>query len=388
MNKALRLLIALGAVATLSACGVFGNKEEDSTPPAELVEFDDTLDVKRRWSASVGGKASELRLGLSPVSDAVRVYAAGYGGEVVALGLEKGQRLWSSDLDMRLTAGPGVGDDRVVVASDEGLIVALSASTGDELWRREIFAEVLARPAVGGERVVIRTADGRLLGLNGATGADEWVIEEEVPSLSLRGTSAPVIAADFVVCGFDNGRLMAVKLLDGDVEWDQIITAPSGRSDLERLVDIDGAVAAVGQDVYATGFQGQMVAIALESGQLLWTREVSSHESPGLDWTQTYVSTANGDLVAMSRSTGVEQWRTDILKYRQLSGPTTFGEAVVVGDFEGYLHWFAAGSGTLIARERVGDTRISGRLHAQGDLLLAQTDDGRVVAYEIVTKEP
>ncbi len=376
------VLIALLAIS-LSACGIFGDKEEDASPPAELVDFDETLDVKRRWSTKVGGDASELRIGLSPVADGVRVYAAGVNGQVQALSPDRGNRLWSADLKLTLTAGPAVGDGRVVVAGSDGDIVALDAATGDELWRTRIAAEVLAAPAIGGERVVLRTGDGRLIGLRGESGEEVWVIEEEVPPLSLRGTSAPVIAADLVVCGFDNGRLMAVELLSGDVAWEQIITAPSGRSDLERLVDIDGAVASVGQDIYATGFQGQVVAIALESGQLLWGREVSSYQAAGLDWTQTYVSDAKGAVVALSRTTGVEQWRNDVLANRELSAPVAFGNAVVVGDLDGYLHFFSASAGELLARERAGGGRISGRLHAEGDLLLVQTESGELSAYEI-----
>ncbi|MEM7277034.1 MAG: outer membrane protein assembly factor BamB [Pseudomonadota bacterium] len=379
-----RIAATLVLTVTLSACGIFGSKEEKELPPAELLPITETLNVKQRWSAKVGADASELRLGLSPVSDGVRVYAASNDGQVHALSLDKGEKIWTIKLKLSLTAGPGFGDGRIVVASNDGDIVTLDAATGAEVWRRRIDAEVLARPAIGGERVVVRTADGRLIGLNGATGEDEWLIEEEVPRLSLRGTSAPVIAANAVVCGFDNGRIMTVDLLDGTVRWDQMLRAPSGRTDLERLVDIDGAIAVVGRDLYVTGFQGIVAAIALESGQLLWNREVSSYHGPGVDWTQTYVATDDGDLVALSRTTGVEQWRNTQLKRRQLSAPVTFGDAVVVGDLEGYLHWMDAQNGEFRARRRVGKGRVSGALHAQGELLLVQSESGVVAAFEVV----
>ncbi len=377
------LSVALLGLA-LGGCGIFGGKGEEELPPAELLDFDATTPVKQRWSVKIGGDADDLRLGLSPVSDAVRIYAASHDGNVHALSLEKGDKIWSKKLGLSLTAGPGVGDGKVVVASNDGDIVVLDAATGDELWRRRIDAEVLAAPAIGGERVVIRSADGRLLALNGGSGEEEWVIEEEVPKLSLRGTSSPVITASVVICGFDSGRIMTVDLLDGNVHWDQILTAPSGRSDLERLVDIDGSVAAVGRDLYVTGFQGMVGAIALESGQLLWSRELSSYRGPGVDWTQTYVASDEGDVVALSRTTGVEQWRNTELKRRELTGPVSFGDSVVVGDLEGYLHWLDSGTGKVTARKRVTKGRLSGNLHAQGDLLVAQSESGVVAAFEIV----
>ena len=384
MSRRPHLLLAAAVLLLpgLQGCGLFGG-DDDVEPPAELVEFRAEIDVRRRWSTKIGAGAENLRLGLAPVTDALRAYAASRDGRVHALDLSNGNKLWTRELKLTLSAGPGVGDGRVVVAGTDGDVVAMDSASGAELWRRRIAAEVLATPALGGERVVLRTADGRLLALNAATGSEEWVIEEDVPRLSLRGTSAPVIAASYVICGFDNGRLMAVDLLDGTVGWEQTITPPSGRSDLERLVDIDGTVATVGRDLYISGFQGQVGALAVESGQGLWSREMSSYVGPGVDWSNVYVATEDGDVVALSRSTGVEQWRNDVLKRRELTAPTPFGQAVVVGDLEGYLHWIDATSGEFAARVRVDNGRISGRLHAEGDVLLAQTDSGVVAAYEV-----
>ncbi|MEO0998830.1 MAG: PQQ-binding-like beta-propeller repeat protein, partial [Pseudomonadota bacterium] len=240
----LRHALSLLVLPLAAGCGLFGGDDE-GLPPAELVDFTESIDVRKRWSTGVGDDAENLRLGLAPATDAVRVYAASRDGRVHALSMDKGKRIWSVRLKLPLTAGPGVGDGRVVVVGDDGDVVALDSRDGSELWRRKVAAEILAPPAVGGERVVLRAGDGRLLALSGATGEDVWLVEESVPRLSLRGTAAPVIAANLVVCGFDNGRLMAVELLDGTVVWEQSLNVPSGRSDLERLVDIDGRHRAV-----------------------------------------------------------------------------------------------------------------------------------------------
>ncbi len=376
----------LAGSVLVAGCGIFGGDEEE-LPPAELTEIVETVKVKKRWSTKVGSKARDLRLGLAPVSDAIRAYAAGVDGQVHAMALDTGKKIWTTNLRLTLSAGPGVGDGRVVVAGADGLIVALDAASGEEQWRRDIAAEILATPALGGERVVLRSADGRLLGLNAATGAEEWVIEEEVPRLSLRGTAAPLIASSLVVCGFDNGRLMAADLLSGEIVWDQIITPPTGRSDLERLVDIDGKALAVGRELYVTGFQGQVASLMLESGQLLWSREVSSYQGPAVDWSNTFVATENGHVVALSRANGVEQWRNESLLRRELTTPVAFNNHVVVGDLEGYLHWIDAATGTISARRRLDNVRISGLPHAQGDLLLVQAESGVVAAFEVVTPE-
>ncbi|MEM1262213.1 MAG: outer membrane protein assembly factor BamB [Pseudomonadota bacterium] len=388
MRRAIVTLAALSVSSLLSGCGIFGGGDDDEAlQPAELLDVDETLRVRKRWSTKVGDDANDLRLGLSPVSDTIRAYAASRNGLVHGLEIDTGRKLWTARLDILLSAGPTVADGRVIVAGLDGDVVAIDAGDGKVLWQRNIAAEILAPPAVGGERVVLRSADGRLIALDASTGDEKWVIEEEVPDLSLRGTASPTLAANLVVCGFDNGRLMGVELLSGEVVWDQIITPPTGRSDLERLVDLDGRSIAVGRELYITGFQGQVGSLLLDSGQLLWTRELSSYHGPGVDWNMVFVSADGGDVVALSRANGVEQWRNRELTRRELTAPTPFGNAIAVGDLEGYLHFLDAQTGAVIARRRVDGARISTAPHAQGDLLLVQADSGVVAAYEVAVQD-
>lgn len=374
----------LTATLTLGGCFIFGGSDEAAEPPAELVDFEPTLKVRRVLSVDLGKGSEELRLGLAPVSDGARVYAASRNGRVWAIDPETGRRVWRTDLDLSLSAGPGLGFERLAVASSDGELVTLALADGEVLWRRRIDAEVLAPPAFDATTVVARTVDGRLIALDARSGEPRWELEQNVPSLSLRGTAAPVIAGDLVVSGFDNGRLLAVELDEGDIVWDQMIAPPSGRSDVERLVDIDGAVAAVGRDVYVSSFHGRVASIALESGQPLWARSLSSHLPPGVDWSNVYVVTEEDEVVALSRSTGAEEWRQDALRRRELTKPVPFGSSVVVGDFEGWLHWLDARTGAMQVRVRSGNTPISGNPMVQGERLYVQTEAGRLLAYEIV----
>ncbi|WP_405237516.1 outer membrane protein assembly factor BamB [Lentisalinibacter orientalis] len=373
----------IAAALLLGGCGIFGGGDEAVAPPAELVDFRSTLDVRRVLSTGLGGGAEDLRLALAPAGDGTRVFAASRDGRVHAFEGESSDRLWETRLEVQLSAGPGVGDGRVVVAGSDGDVIALAAGDGRELWRVRIAGEVLARPAVGGNRVVLRTADGRLLALAGDDGSQLWQLEQSVPPLTLRGTSAPVLVADAVVCGFDNGRLLAASLLDGEVLWEQTITPPQGSTDLDRLVDIDGAVAAIGQDIYVAGYQGRVAALALESGSALWSRELSSYSGLGVDFTSVYLVTDESEVVALSRANGTEYWRQDALLRRGLSTPAAMTGSVVVGDFEGYLHWLDARSGEMQARERVDNSRISGDLYVQNGRIYAQTESGRLVGFAL-----
>lgn len=352
-------------------------------PPMPLTDFTESVRLERTINEGLGDGGGLLRYALRPAGDGTRVYAAGAKGEVAAYDAVTGKRVWRVDVDATITAGPGAGDGRLAIADRSGGITALDARTGETLWRQDISAEVLAPPVIGGERVIVRSVDGRLLALSGATGELLWFVEQPVPRLSQRGTGAPVIVGDAVVAGFDNGRILAADLLSGEVLWELPLGMPSGRSDIERMVDADGALAASGNDLYVTGFRARTAAIAAESGQALWARELSSYSGLGIDWTNVYMSLDDDRVIALSRSNGAQQWSNEQFLRRQLTAPVAFGEFVVVGDLEGYLHILSARSGALVARVRVDDSPIVMRPYVMGDTLYAQSSGGAFAGYKV-----
>jgi outer membrane protein assembly factor BamB len=329
----------------------------------------------------VGGGGDKLRLALGLAEGDGLVYAASRSGDVRALDAGDGRTRWHVDTKAELSAGPGAGEGVVVVGTSSGVVIALEAADGKERWRAQMSGEVLAAPLVAGERVVVRTVDGRLRALGAADGKEAWMVEDIVPRLTLRGTSPPVRAGDVIVCGFDSGRVMAVALASGDILWQAQVSTPRGRSELERLADIDAAVRVVGEEVYAIGYQGRIAMIALDTGQIWWTRDLSSYRGLGLDEAQLYVATSEGDVVALRRRDGSTAWEQTGLKRRGLGVPVVHGSAIAVGDFDGYLHWLDRDSGRFVAREHPGDVRIAATPLVIEDRLYVVDDDGEVAAF-------
>jgi outer membrane protein assembly factor BamB len=375
MRNRLLLLVTL---AVLAAC----SKEKDVDPPAELVDITTTLDVRRAWNASAGGQKETMRLGLGAAIDAGRVYGAGHNGDVIAVDLASGRSVWRTRTKLPLAGGAGAGGGMVVVGSNDGDVVALDAADGSERWRVRIAGEVLSAPAVSSSAVIVRTVDGRVRSLAAADGRELWMNEQAVPRLSLRGAAAPVIAGDVVVCGFDNGKVVAFALGSGDVLWEAPVAPPRGRTELERLNDIDAAVRVDGDDIFVVGFQGRAARLSLESGQLWWSRELSSHRGLTIDAESVYVSTSDGEVVALQRRTGVESWRQSALLRRGLSAPAVIDGAVAVADFEGYVHWLDAATGELRARSKAGG-RVSAAPQAVDGTVVFVDDAGRISAFRL-----
>jgi len=377
----MRSLLPLGLAALLIAAGC--SKDKDVEPPATLVKFPATLPVKKLWGEGVGGgkKQSVLRLGLGPAVDNGVVFAASHKGEVLAASLDTGRHLWVKKLKIPISAGPGAGAGLVVVGSSKGAIVTLDGATGRELWRTRLNSELLSAPAVGEKVIAIRSVDGRLHGLDAHTGKELWSVEQQVPRLSLRGTAIPLIAKEVAISGFDNGKVMAVSLNTGDTVWDSALATPHGRTELDRLVDIDSAVRVAGDNVFAAGFQGRTAMLALDSGQIWWAHDMSSYRGLAVDEDNLYVTQSDGIVVALRQRDGSELWRNQKLKLRRLSTPVLTSTAVAVADFQGYLHWLDKTTGQLVARERVAKERISNSPVSVGDTVVVLTDRGKLTAF-------
>ncbi|NIR61597.1 MAG: outer membrane protein assembly factor BamB, partial [Gammaproteobacteria bacterium] len=326
--------LGLGLGLLLGACG-----GETTTPPAALVPIDTELEPERLWERDVGAGSGERYLALRPAAAGEVVYAASRDGTVVAMEAATGERIWSTDTELPVTGGVGLAPGKVLLGTGDARVVALDAGSGERLWTSPVSSEVLAPPAGGRDLVAARTVDGKIFALSAGSGERRWRYDGGVPVLTLRGTGAPVIVDGTVVAGFDNGKLVALDAADGRQLWETAVAVPGGRSELERMVDVDGTPSVVESNVYAAAFQGRVVAVALESGQILWAREISVHDDVGVAGDVLYVTDDGDNVWALDRRTGASLWKQDKLPRRRVTAPVSFGEYVVVGDLDGYVHW-------------------------------------------------
>ena len=380
MITRVRIAVVLALAVALVGCG---GKKDKSEPPAELTDFQPSIVIDKVWSSKVGGKSERLRLGLRPATDGARIFAGAYDGQVASFDAETGDKVWAIKTGLPLTAGPGFGDGLLTFGTANGDLLALDAATGQERWRQPIGSEVLATPAIGSGVIVVRTVDGRLRGFSAANGSTEWTAEQTKPTLTLRGNTAPRVSGPLVVSGFNNGRVAAYEVASGDAAWEVAIANPTGRSELERLVDVSAGLQIVGNDVYVVGYHGRAVGIDLETGVVLWQQDMSSYAGLGADINNVYVTSDFDAVVALERQSGTQLWRQEALRLRDVTAPTRFANTLVVGDYQGYVHWLSPDNGDFLARERAAGQRISGAPLVVGQNVYVQGDDGTVAAFTV-----
>ncbi|MFK7886014.1 MAG: outer membrane protein assembly factor BamB [Gammaproteobacteria bacterium] len=383
----MRAALLVATCALLSACSLFGEKDEEAEPAA-LVAIDAPIKIDTLWNQGLGGDAKGLRLGLIPATNGARIFAASDNGNVYAFDATTGKEQWRTDTELKLSGGPGVGRDQIALGSSEGELIVLAIDNGEVLWQTQIGSEVLAAPAFSSNRLIARTGDGTLLayGLDG--GEPLWNVRKRVQGLTLRGNASPVISGDVVISGFDDGSLLAINLDDGTTKWERATSDRRGRTELERLADVDGRVVVVGEDVFTAGFQGTASLLSVVSGSPIWRQDMSSHQSVAVDWNRMYLARDDNAIVALNRSTGVIAWDQPALKNRDITGPAVAGNYVVVGDFEGYLHFMQAASGEFVGRVKVAGASIVAQPLVVSDVIYVLATDGSLTALRPQTPEP
>jgi len=388
--------IALVAMA-LSGCstvkGWFAGKDaaaKKALEPAELVKFDATLKVDRIWSANVGKGEGRIGVRQVPAVADGRVYAAAVEGGVHALDLQTGKEIWEyapakekKKAKLRLSGGPGVGDGVVVIGTLDGQVIALDAATGSEKWRAKVPGEVITAPAVSQGLVFVRSNDGRVTALDAANGEQRWFNAQELPSLTVRGNAPVAVGPGVLFIGNDDGRLSALAMQDGRPLWEQMVGVPEGRTELERMADVDGAPVLEGNTLYVTSFKNETMAIEGPTGRPLWSRDHGGAGGVAVSSGNVVVTDGQGMVYGLDKTTGAAMWSQQALARRSVTGPVIQGDYVVVGDYKGYLHWLRLEDGALAARERGGHDQVIAQPVVADGVLLVQNVDGKLAAYRL-----
>jgi len=368
---------------------VDGDEEVDPSEPAELVDFDAEIDIKRLWKGGIGQGLGKKYLRLTPVIVAERIIAADAYGLVEARDRFSGKLIWRTEigsvdggwfssfdiLDRRdpsfVTGGVGVGGGRVFLGTTEGEVIALDVADGAEIWRADLKSEVLAAPTAARELVFAQTIDGRLVAMDLDSGESKWFYDNQLPILTLRGTSAPVVENDIVYTGFANGKVLALRAENGEPIWEHRVMLPEGRSELDRMVDVDTTPLLSGANVFVGAYQGRVKALSRRDGRPRWEQEISTYLNLSTGYSQVYTIDEGDVITALNADSGEVVWVQEDFKNRRLSSPIAFSNYLAFGDEEGYLHVIAQRDGRHLARRKIDRKGVrSGLIVADGTLFV------------------
>jgi outer membrane protein assembly factor BamB len=373
-------VLLLLACLLISACG----SDKAIDVPVELKPFKPDLQVKELWSHSAGDSVDGQFLQLIPYLDGDNIYTIGAKGTLSEFNRLTGKGLWDKDLDESILAGLGGDATHLYYANEKGELVALDKKDGHFLWRVKLSNEVLAAPQSNGALVVAQTVDGKLFAVDTVTGKIKWRYDSISPVLSLRGTSRAYIDDDMTIAGFSNGDVVALSNTDGHEIWNFKVGEPKGKTELERLVDVDGKIQVQDDKVFVVSYQGRLVALDKATGREYWGFNASSYSAPARGLDQIYLSSSDSRVLAYNLATQSKVWEQDKMKYRQLTGPVVIGNSIAVADYKGYIHFLSQIDGHLRARVQLDSDGVVSPLIVDGNTLYVQANSGDVAAYQLI----
>lgn len=402
MNRKITLLLL--AALMLSGCssikGLFQTKKEKVDDPVELVKISNPIAVKKLWSVSIGKGEDNLAVRQKPAVDNDAVYAADSDNTLVAIDRKTGKIKWKTEpnsdtqttnwkiwksvaVPFALTGGPSVYSGLVALGGRNGEVFAFNAADGKMLWKSMVSSSVISAPLVTFDTVVVRANDGKVHGLDLSTGEKKWQFDRAVPSLSVRGTGAPVLGPGIIIIGFDDGTLVAINQQDGKRVWEQLIAKPDGRTELERMSDIDGEIQVGDREVFATSYHNSTMALSLNNGQPIWVREVGGYAGVALMSDRLFISDKNSNVWAFDRNSGNDIWKQEGLLRHGLTTPVVQGNYVVLADKQGKAHWLDSQTGEIKALVDVGGPVLGSPVVSDDGIVYIQTVDGTVSAYSL-----
>ncbi|MEM8844338.1 MAG: outer membrane protein assembly factor BamB [Pseudomonadota bacterium] len=380
------LILMLNFIAACSYIPWFGDDEEvlvDPRTPTELSEIPQEVVIQKNWEVSLGGDSKKEFVQINPHAFGDGIAFAQTKGDVAVFNSTDGQKIWSANIDSAISGGVGGNEQVLVLGTLDGEILGLQSNDGNKVWEQSVTSEISAISSSTGDVVVARLSDNSLLGIDLVSGEKLWTVAQTSPALTLRGANTPIITSDIVYAGMDNGKVLAISTLTGNTVWEARVSVPSGRNELQRLVDVDGQIAADDFRVYAASYHGRVVSIDKVNGRIIWARDIASVTGVTIDDNIVYVSDKDDNVWALEKDSGVSVWKQDGLLYREISAPVLQDRVIMVGDFEGYIHILSKEDGRFIGRTRLGKAPIQTSNTGTNSVSYISDSEGRLASITI-----
>jgi len=370
--RAARPWLALLAGAALLAGCASGSKPK----PEPLQPLTPTLSASPAWNQRLDGVKFPLAVAVTRGQFTV----AGDDGTVLALDAETGREVWRGQAGAKLSAGVGSdGRFAAVVTRDSELVVF---EQGQVKWRKAMGGRVTTAPLVAGERVFVLGVDRSVQAFDAIDGRKLWALQRPGDPLTLAQSGVLAAFKDTLVVG-QGPRMAGVDPLQGTVRWDAAVGSPRGANEIERLADLVGPALRIGDLVCARSFQAAVGCVNAASGTSVWSKNIGGIDAIGGDAQFVFAGDASDRISAWKTASGEVAWTSDKLLYRGLSAPLSIGKAVVFGDEDGTLHWFARDTGEAQLRLPTDGSAIVAPPVASGSTVLVVTRKGGLFAFRL-----
>lgn len=376
----------------LSMLALFGcSGSEDLYAPVEAPEIVNSFEPQEIFDVSSGGVDKYFSI-ISPAFVGNTLYVSSRNGYVKAMDASDGSTLWSIDLDdedensdkrsARLSAALDANQNYVAVGSENGYIYVLDAKDGHVVWKKYLEGEIVSKPAFSGsgDALFVQDTRGRIFCLQSSDGSERWVAAKAMTSLRLRSQSSFIVVGDeYVISGQPGGKVGVYLQSTGALVNEVNISRAAGINDLERIADVSSTPLLLGDDLYATSYNGSLSVFSFNDNTMASTLGYSSSQNMDFDDNYIVITDDKGHVYCIDRQTGAEVWVNSRLTYRKTGAPAIYGNYVVVGDYEGYLYFMSLADGKIESMLACDNSAIYSSPVVHDGRLYVFANDGSII---------
>jgi outer membrane protein assembly factor BamB len=366
------------------------------------------------WSADAGtGSNSDSRLTAPPVVAKGRIYVLDAKATVFAFDAGKGSQLWRVHLapkgessfwndatfgmigqDKSISPEKGFGggtafdDGKLFVTTGFGDVFALDATNGKRIWKTSLGVPIVNAPVANGGRVFVSSQDNHFVALAQSDGRKLWDHQAISESAGILESTSAAVAGDFVIAPYSSGELYALNVQNGRPAWSDTLTASGNLTALSELDDIAGRPVVDRDMVFAISHGGIMVAININTGERVWSRDVGGIQTPWAAGDFVYVTTTDGQLLCLHRKDGRVKWLHQLQRWEDpegksgaifWAGPVLVSNRLLLVSSLGTAVSISPYTGELLGRTEIPDKAYIAPVVANGTLFLL-TNDAQLVA--------
>lgn len=197
-------------------------------------------------------------------------------------------------------------DQHVYFGSSDGNLYALDIATGEKLWKYQAGGSIHSSPALHNGLLVVGSWDSRVYCLETSTGKEKWTYttgRDTAQYVWLGIQASPSIDDQTVYIGSRDARMYAFDLTTGDTLWTN--------NNFHRSWMPSSA--AIGQENIYTGSSDafSFYSISKSTGKINYAAKTNGYtfSSPAIDEQMAYIGAANGRMYGIELTSGKIKWQ-------------------------------------------------------------------------------
>jgi len=357
-------LILIVSISLLTSCFIGPVKElkiqiedswQDDSIPENPTPLNDApaINSTKLWEQSLGSKTDD-NLEFSICDN--KLFIASSEGSIFSINPFNGNISWEKNINTKIIAGVSCNKKNIFFVTEDGFVQALDHQ-GEVLWR-VLVGQIYSKPFVQDNSLIVKTISNEFVSLNADTGNQNWIYRSPSPPLTLRSWGKINASEGIIFAGLPSGKCLALDLNSGALLWETTFSQPKGSTDIDRANDTTSQPVVVGPFLFVVASKGNLAMLDKKTGEVFWTRALSSFYELEKNNESIFVVHNSGAIYSVSMQTSKVNWRNSEYLNRNIRQVTLLNKNIIVGDYDGFLHYVDIVSGKTIGREKISSTSI------------------------------